>query len=77
MYPDSGYQHHKDQIAELNLELEKRYLVEDVQMGQSYTGIKLDGCERYVNSVFFDFEEDDFTPVDIYSDPRYNNYMRW
>lgn len=76
MYPDNGQQHQRDHIATLGLVVGNRYLVEDVSMGQSYTGIKLDGYDRYLNSVFFDFEEDDYTTIDIYRDPRFNPYIK-
>lgn len=74
-YPNNGHRHDQELVASLNLEVGKRYLVEDVQMGQTYTGILLDGFCRYLNSVHFEFEEDNYTPVDIYRDPRYNPYM--
>lgn len=75
MYPENGTKWQRDEIVRLGLNFGKRYLVEDVDMGQSYTGIKLDGYDGYLNSVFFDFEEEDFTQIDIYSDARYNSYI--
>lgn len=75
-HPDAGWDHDRERVSSLNLEVGKRYLVEDVNMGQSYTGILLDGFCGYLNSVHFEFEEDNYTPVDIYKDPRYNNYLR-
>ena len=50
MYPNSGFPYHREVVQNMNLELGKRYLVEDVQMGQSYTGIKLDGYDGYTGS---------------------------
>lgn len=75
MYPDYGYPHDGEQAAKAGLVVGKRYLVEDVDMGQSYTSIKLDCIDEPFNSVLFEFEED-YSPVDIYADPRYNPYAR-
>lgn len=74
-YPESGWPSDRDYVEKSGLEVGKRYLVEKVDMGQSYTSIFLDGFRRPFNSVHFEFEEEDYTPVDIYRDRRYNYYM--
>ena len=73
-HPNNGYPDDRQEVSE-TLEVGKRYLVESIDMGQSYTSIFLDGFMRCFNSVYFEFEEEDYTPVDIFSDPRYNRYM--
>jgi hypothetical protein len=49
--------------------------VERVEMGQSSTSIELKGKSLCYNSVIFDFYEDG-KEMDIYSDERYNSYLR-
>lgn len=75
-YPDKGSSHDQKLVARLNLKVGKRYLVEDVGMGQFCTRILLDGFCTYLNSVHFEFEEDNYIPINIYRDPRYNPYMK-
>lgn len=74
IYPNSGYPQDRQEVSEL-LEVGNRYLVESVDMGQSYTTIFLDGFKRGFNSIYFEFEEEDGSPVNIYKDRRFNHYM--
>jgi hypothetical protein len=60
---------------ETDLVVDREYVVERVDMGQSYTTLKLLGKDFYYNSVMFDFYEED-KEIDIYSDERYNPYLR-
>ena len=74
-YPDNGWPGERGYPESKGLEVGKRYELEYVSMGQSYTSIYLTEIEGVFNSVQFDFEEEDGTPVDIYDDPRYCPYM--
>lgn len=51
------------------------YEVESVSMGQSYTDVYLVGKNSGYNSVMFEFYEDGKS-LDIYSDARFNPYIR-
>lgn len=51
------------------------YNVENVVMGRWHTDIYLKGRKDNYNSVMFDFYEDG-KEIDIYSDERYNPYLR-
>lgn len=50
------------------LELDKEYEVETVEMNRFYTDIELKNIDRKFNSVIFEFYEDG-KEIDIYSDP--------
>lgn len=76
MHPDYGYPDDGERAAKAGLVVGKRYLVEDVDMGQSYTSIKLDCIDELFNSVLFEFEKEDYSPINIYADPKYNPYIR-
>jgi hypothetical protein len=56
------------------LEIGKNYEVEDIDMGQSYTTIKLAGIKEPINSVCLEFFIDG-APINIYSDKRFNPYL--
>lgn len=60
---------------ETDLVVGEEYEVERIEMGQSSTSIELKGKNFYYNSVMFDFYEDG-KEIDIYSDERYNPYLR-
>lgn len=75
LYQNDGLQHHKDDCAKVGLKVGKRYLVWEVEMGQSNTSIVLDGIVGRFDSVFFKFEEENFAPKNIYTDQYYNHYM--
>lgn len=57
-----------------DLEYGKTYEVKDIDMGQSYTSVYLDGKPFPYNSVLFEFYEDG-KPLDIYLDKRFNKYI--
>ncbi len=75
MYPDAGYNFDVECAKKAELKIGERYEVEYLSMGQSNTSIYLKGVDGCFNSVQFDFEEDDKTPVDIYRNHRYNPYL--
>lgn len=60
---------------ETDLEIGKHYEVSSIDMGSCYTSVYLHGNERSYNSVMFEFYEDG-KEIDIYSDPRFNPYLR-
>ena len=68
-YPQSGMYPAKD------LTVGEAYVVNKVEMGGWHTDIILEGKDSRYNSVQFDFFEDG-EPVDIYSSPRYNPFLR-
>lgn len=76
LYPNNGYSHDRETVSKSGLEYGKRYAVSSVDIGQSYTCVKLEKFERMFNSVYFEFELGDGTPHDIFSDPEYNTYLR-
>lgn len=57
-----------------DLEVGQFYEVQDIYMGQSYTGIALKDKRPVYNSVYFEFYEND-KEIDIYSDKRFNPYL--
>lgn len=75
LYPENGYESSKTQAINAGLEVGERYAVSNVMMGQSNTSIFLEGIAGVFNSVQFEFEEEDGTPVDIYRDRRFNTYI--
>lgn len=75
MHPDYGYAHNQKQVQNAGLIIGMRYLVKDVDMGQSSTRIVLDGFLGHFNSVHFEFDEDG-VPIDIFRDARWNPYIR-
>lgn len=77
-FPKSGYK--SDQENASKLELNKRYAVAAVNMGQSHTDITLQGESGSFNSVNFEFMKQDSDGTwyhqDIFSDPEYNPYIK-
>ena len=73
----SGYDHDKQQLADLGLVEGVAYQVQRVDMGDCSTKIYLtDFPGNYFNSVNFKFVNDDGVEHDIYRDPAYNPYIR-
>lgn len=68
-YPDTGYR------PAQNLIVGNAYKVTGIYMGSSSTTITLYGFQNEFNSVQFDFFEDG-KPLDIYSDARFNPWLR-
>lgn len=74
-HPDWGMDGDIQSVKEAELVLDLPYQVAEIDMGQSFTYIRLVGSQRWFNSVHFDFEEKG-EPINIYNDPRFNPYMR-
>lgn len=72
---EAGYDYQKDTMLKLGFKLNDRFNVESINMGQSSTSIYLKDYKESFNSVFFKFEENNIE-LDIYSDPRFNPYIR-
>lgn len=75
-HPEAGYGHDVQACKDLNPE--KYYEVDKVDMGQSHTTITLKNTIGWFNSVNFGFYKTvDGLKVshDIYSDPEYNPYL--
>ena len=75
LHPNNGYQYDKDKCKEQSLELNERYEVLNVSMGQSHTSIVIKNKQYSFNSVNFEFEDEDGNDWDIYSDPNFNPYL--
>ena len=73
-YPNWGYECDKEYAKKVGLIEGKKYEVQDICMGGSYTSIWLKNIKGSFNSVQFEFEENG-KPIDIYDDPRYNPYL--
>ena len=71
---DDGYSY-EAKVAKERLVYGKKYEVEEVCMGQSYTDIILKGIDGAFNSIHFLFVDEDGKPHDIFSDPNYNPYI--
>lgn len=70
----AGFPHHIENGK--SLELGKYYEVSIINMGQSYTSVKLaDFPDLVFTSTQFKFFEGD-NEINIYRDPRFNPYMR-
>ena len=73
--PDAGYKFDIENCKKY-LTLYERYLVDYVDMGQSFTTIGLAKFPNVAfNSVNFDFFDEFNNPHDIYKDPEYNPYL--
>lgn len=70
----AGYDLEKKQMVDKGFKVGDRFVLSDVDMGQSSTSISLEGQTGYFNSVFFKFEENG-EELDIYGDSRFNPYM--
>lgn len=72
--PEAGFPHHIE--AGKSLELGKFYEVSIINMGQSYTSVKLaDFPDLVFTSTQFKFFENG-NEINIFRDPRFNPYMR-
>lgn len=72
---EAGYECNKELMIRCGLVVGSTYEVEHINMGQSYTTIKIRDCGTYFNSVNFEFEEDG-KPLNIYQDKRFNPYLK-
>ena len=72
-YPENGYPYQGQRALDAGLVVGKRYPVEGINMGQSYTSVSITGYGIH-NSILFDFENEDGSKCDIYRDPRYSPY---
>lgn len=70
----AGFPSNKETVESLGFKVGDKFEVESISVGQSSTGVYLkEFPSRCFNSVFFSFEEDG-TPLDIFSDDRFNSY---
>lgn len=72
--PNAGFNNDPEKVSKANLEIGKRYLLEDARVGSWYTQVLLAEAIEWFNSVHFDFEDEAGDPVDIYSMPEYITY---
>lgn len=75
MYPNAGTDYDKEKVREVGLEVGRKYEVRDIDMGNWYTKVWLEGYSRAFNSVHFEFYEDG-KEIDIYNSPKYNIWLR-
>lgn len=71
---DAGYNSERIEMNNLGIKIGDRFIVTDIDMGQSSTSIGLKEHSGYFNSVFFNFEENG-EELNIYGDPRFNPYL--
>ena len=70
----AGYLSDKELVKSLGFKVGDKFEVERVSVGRSSTEVYLEEFpSKCFNSVFFNFEEDG-TPLDIFSDDRFNSY---
>jgi hypothetical protein len=69
----NGHNYDIATAKEQKLEKGKLYEVEDINIGQSTTSIKIKGYEPTFNSVMFKFYDIDSEPIDIFK-TKYNPY---
>ena len=70
----AGFPSDKEAVKSLGFKVGDKFEVESISVGQSSTGVYLkEFPSRCLNSVLFNFEEDG-TPLDIFSDDRFNSY---
>lgn len=73
---DAGYPSESDHVKSLGWKIGDVFEVSYISIGQSCTNVELQGFTGSFNSVFFMFLEDGM-PLDIFSDPRFNHYMKF
>ena len=71
--PNAGFDFDKKNCEEY-LVPDRKYIVEDIEMGSWHTTVYLKGFNVPFNSVNFTFYKDD-EEYDIYGDPEYNPYI--
>lgn len=72
-HPENGYDCDRKELEKLDYK--KVYRVTYILMGGSHTLIYLNNVDGVFNSVNFEFYENG-SKIDIYSDPRFNPYMK-
>ena len=70
----AGYLSDKELVKSLGFKVGDKFEVERISIGRSSTEVYLEEFpSECFNSVFFNFEEDG-TPLDIFTDDRFNSY---
>ena len=72
---NAGYQMEQDEVQKLGWNVGDRFEVSSISVGGWSSTITLSDGKGY-NSCFFYFEEDGIS-LDIYSDKRFNNYLKF
>lgn len=71
---DAGFPSDSEAVKSLGFKVGDKFEVERISVGRSSTEVYLEEFpSKCFNSVFFNFEEDG-TPLDIFSDDRFNSY---
>ena len=71
---DAGFPSDSETVKSLGFKVGDKYEVESISVGRSSTEVYLEEFpSKCFNSVFFNFEEDG-TPLDIFTDDRFNSY---
>jgi hypothetical protein len=73
-HPNNGREYEQVEVNSL-CKVDGEYELASVNMKQDRTTIRLSGLLVWFNSVFFDFYEDG-KEIDIYTDPRFNPFIR-
>ena len=74
-YPENGTRFERLEVSKL-LNVGRYYLVDQIEVGNSYASIKLTNFDYIFNSIFFDFFNSEGEKIDIYKNPLYNYYIR-
>ena len=80
---ENGYDYQPKECVELNMYKGCRYLVKDIQIGQSSSTVELHNFKKSFNTVMFkfldaddwDFDKQDLKEIDIFK-TDYNPYKR-
>lgn len=71
-HPNAGYNGDGEETLHF-LKVGGKYTLDHVSMGQSYTTVWINGCDRGFNSVLFDFYENG-KKVELQDYPEFNPY---
>lgn len=74
IHANNGWIGDRERAKRAGLKVGEKYEIEFVSVGRSYTSVYLKNIDGFFNSVLFDFEEEDGTPVNIYNEPKYSLY---
>lgn len=71
----AGYPMEQDEVKALGWKVGDQFEVKSISVGGYSSTVTLQDGKQY-NSCFFDFEEDG-AELEIYSDSRFSNYMKF
>lgn len=72
---DAGYLYDQDDMKKAGIQIGDKIELVDASVGGWHTDVYLKGYDTKFNSVFFDFEDEDGNPYNIYTDKRFATYI--